>query len=243
MRHEHDEERDIVRTYFTDEAIVGTVEEEQYGGRIVTHFDASNKPVLVEIFGASKVQEGAAERHSRRLPPVQADPEDDRLLFTLDWTFVDFDDQANPISGTTPVRLCDFTIDGAESKDATVVRKTFKLNDRLEFSLADSGCETPNGSGMALQVSFTEPGTFSWEWFAPKGDRLVKIQEVGEMLPSYRRVGDRFEVADLTLVTDVSLRFQNMLDGPHAERFHRINLKAGTLLRWPSLVDGKVTMP
>lgn len=105
-------------------------------------------------------------------------------------------------------------------------------------SKAPSSPEEDYG-GFGLTGNRDDLETFSWEWFnVQRPGHATKLQESGELSFDKRKTPNGTEINHMLFLTDVSIRVSRRNDPCKTE--WRIKIFKGSVIDWPTLVNGKV---
>jgi len=164
----------------------------------------------------------------------------DGTIGTLKWEVYDVKTGTKVSEGDRDIALDEVVIQSVSDYH----NKTIRLGDH--FTLGVSG----DPGGFALQALRDDADTFSWDWFSPDGSgRATKLQEFGEVAVGTATTPNGKEIARLEFLTDVSLRIddmrevRNFVDPSKIDPFDpawRIKVFKGSVIVWPSLVNGVV---
>jgi hypothetical protein len=84
--------------------------------------------------------------------------------------------------------------------------------------------------------------TFSWEWFVIDNEKhATKLQESGELRIRATKVGQGREIVYTEFLSDVSFRILSV-DDPVMSPKWRVKVVKGSLVRWPSVANGKLVL-
>lgn len=127
----------------------------------------------------------------------------------------------------------------------TWYQKCIQLSDRYHVGYSEH--PRPNNRGFGLHAGLgpiTTEGchrTFSWDWFTIAGPgEAQKLQESGLIRFESAETPCGPEIGQMRFESDVSLRIFEPPNIRVTEPKWRVNLRAGTEIRWPSLIDGVV---
>lgn len=156
--------------------------------------------------------------------------------------------------GETNVSLNDVTINEMTGLFASEGshEKLIRLGDKFTFGISGTPSDSSDITGFGLTASYdAEESTNSWEWFdvdTPK--HANKRQGTGEVAFTAEKIGSKWEIARIEFLTDVSMRimrvdfsiFKLTTKGFGIDFDWRLRIREGSVIIWPSLVNGAVVM-
>lgn len=217
-------------------------------------FHHSSDPLGERAVRAVKLYTGETLGHSEERLENQVS--DDKAIGSLVWTVRDMATNKVVSEGETRVRLQDVEIEvmphkappkgaipfdfGALSRDP-LIRKKIVVDVPFHVKIAHGLSPSREVVGFALCGGREGESVFSWDWFnVDEPGHATKIQEKGELGIEVAKVGGNWEVVKTEFLTDVSLRlmrfnFTMIIMQPK----WRIDIAEGSVVHWPSLVDGE----
>ncbi|MBX9666178.1 MAG: hypothetical protein K2X93_01110 [Candidatus Obscuribacterales bacterium] len=149
------------------------------------------------------------------------------------------------ISETATSRLLSSGEKELQTSDVVITRrlmldkKTIELSDNFNFGLAES-CNR-HDAGFGLTGGRTDEKTFSWDWFnVDRPGHAKKLQESGELSFDTKKTPNGTEMNRMEFLTDISIRVSRRTDVNPLNPAWRIKIFKGSVICWPSLVNGKV---
>lgn len=238
LREEYDEKSDIMRAWFSDKPIVRSEELVTALGNTVIHLDDENEVVMIETHEFSTL---AARKEQISRSSFLADPNATDTCGNINYEIVDCADYSNSSSGTTSLLLSTAQVHAIEGRDGPLAEKTFLLCPRFRIGLAGP-LDSENPKGFALKGSVDGAQMFSWDWFEVERPGFArKIQEGGELAFEIALRDGKHQIVMTELLSDISIRLK-ALSAPRDQLAFRINLKKGSVIHWPYLVDDKVVL-
>lgn len=169
-------------------------------------------------------------------PAAASDPE--QVIGSLRWEITETATGKILGEGRREILLKEVAVTGG---DLTI--KQIPLSDHFVLGMAESSSPTKaekKGFGLTLRRDDAEK-LFSWDWFTVNyEDHAYKLQEEGSLRIKIGNAGSGWEVTRTEFLSDVSLRAfivgEKLTDRPK----WRVRIFKGSLVRWPSLVNGIV---
>mgnify|MGYP000870973714 CR=1 FL=1 len=98
--------------------------------------------------------------------------------------------------------------------------------------------------GFGLTVDRKDIATFCWEWFDLDGpEHATKLQEQGELRIRTAQIGQVWEVVNTEFLSDASFRVARFgIDDPVSKPKWRVVIEKGSVIQWPSVLDGKIIL-
>ena len=146
--------------------------------------------------------------------------------------------------GTKQVVLGEVTIETIESPHTNLVSKWIPLTDAFSLGLSTRRPTDPAIGGFAFAGSKSDLQTFSWDWFKVDGpDHATKLQESGELRFALANPCVLWEIVETEFLTDISIRIVRFgAENPVNSTSWRIEILRGSHVRWPCVVDGRVSI-
>jgi hypothetical protein len=158
---------------------------------------------------------------------------------TLTYEVLDIHTGTIVSSGSRTLKLSDFTVIEAPGQ----VESRLSLDADFYIGLAPSISNSPT-TGFGLVGRSNKRETFCWEWFQKSGPHLAKkLQERGELEFDESNFAPGWQITRMKFLTDISIRVQpkpSVLSLVTKSILWRINIKAGSEIKWPALVHGAV---
>ncbi len=158
---------------------------------------------------------------------------------SLKWAIYDTAAKELLSSGEKTLQISDVKIEPVED----FFDKQIDLDGFFTFSLADAAdiLETPDCNGFGLSGHHAGYKSFAWEWFeVDKFGHANKLQESGELCFDTKPTPNGTEIHRMEFLTDVSIRISRMDGKVSTGPAWRINIFKGSVICWPTLVDGDV---
>jgi hypothetical protein len=175
-----------------------------------------------------------------RVPPSEGIVNSD--LGTISWVIHNAKTKQVLDKGTRQLRGQDIEVFDVSDSDGRFFRKRIRLNGTFDLAMVEMPEATKNEhSGFGMVARRTDQGTFSWEWFVIDDDNhATKLQEQGKLRIRLAETANGWEVLETEFLTDVSLRIERMDFIPLPDPEWRVTIREGSVIRWPSIRDGRV---
>jgi len=172
--------------------------------------------------------------------PAAVETGGETVLGSLQWEITEPATKTILGQGRREIRLKDVSF--KEGNDA--ILKQIPLSDHFVLNLVESPSPAlAEKKGFGLMLSRDDRNdVFSWDWFVVNyEDHAYKLQEGGSLRLKIAKVGTGWEVTRVEFLSDVSLRA--VLVGstnPPDDPKWRLKIFKGSVIRWPSMVNGVV---
>jgi hypothetical protein len=206
----------------------------------VLHLDKNREVVCIEVHNYSKLDEKRAQVNKQSF---KASIQDETVIGELDWVIISAITKETLDAGYTNVLLKDVEIEFTDSPMIRkLTRKRFLLTDEFALSVCSRLQENPDFSGFALTGEKINVRTFSWDWFdIDSPTHATKRQERGELGLVIANPSKEWEVIKIEFLTDVSVRIKKFGEDAEDKTVDwRINIRRGSHITLPSVIDGKV---
>jgi hypothetical protein len=136
-------------------------------------------------------------------------------------------------------RICD-----GYKNEYLLSHKIFPLSDHFSVELQTRVQSTSDITAFALSLERDDMQTSGWNPFdVCSSDQAIERQDKGELRIDIRNPGAGWEIVHTEFMTDVSLRLKQFMPNRTVNPpTWRVNIRKGSVVNWPSLVDGKVVL-
>jgi hypothetical protein len=163
--------------------------------------------------------------------------EKDGTVGTLKWAAYDAATSRLLANGEKTLQTSDVKIRRLQK----TFQKKIELGDHFSFGLSDSADRDKIGEGFGLTGDRDDERTFSWEWFeVDLFGHANKLQDSGKLFFDTQKTSNGMEINRMKFLTDVSIRVSRRSDLNPPIPAWRIKIFKGSVISWPSLLNGEV---